>query len=371
MKLMPEKYLGFTFQIPFLLIVLVLLVNCSSLPTSTRTEPIFNDTHIEEVLLDYAFSPDGATLGIYTNVGVYLYGLTTMKETTFIEFDDKDKPYATRDGGTGLVYKEGGAIAFSHNGMQIAVSGRFKGDPIKIFDADTYEHISTISLNLPEYEVTELEFSPTGESIAIRNTGESGCDHGPQDKLVLYNLTTQKIAFEVDKCAIYPPIRFHFTKDEKMFLYEAAMAPPYATYFVDSLTGVIIERDCEWGEDDGFFGSSPEANIYLLQECFSTETSDEILSKGPILLFPNINRYIVSHSANANSREFPIELWENGKRVCEFATTSGSPRIKASANEEMFAFGNIYLIERNTYGYQLFVWDVSCEKIGVWQFDSS
>lgn len=360
MKFMPKKISNYTIQITLLPIV---LLSCSSLllPRHT-TETHFNDTHIEEILLDYAFSPDGATLGIYTNGGVYLYDLVTMQETAFIKFDNKDNQYS-------LI--KGGAIAFSHNGMQMAVSGRFKGDPIKIFDTDTYEHISTISLNLPEYEVTELEFSPTGESIVIRNTWESMC-HGPEDKLALYSFATQEIVFEVDKCAIYPPIRFHFTKDEKLFLYLQSMSPEYSAYFIDSITGVIIDNHCNWGEKDGFFGSSPDANIQLLRECFSAETLDKIHSNGNILLFPNINRYVLNnYSSETIDGEFPIEFWENGERVCKFETTRGSPLIKASANEQILAFGDSILIEQNTYDYQLFVWDVdSCEKIGVWQFDS-
>jgi WD40 repeat protein len=358
---MSEKYLRFTFQITFLLIVLVLLVNCSSLQTSTRPETQFNDTHIEEVLLDYAFSPNGATLGIYTNVGVYLYDLATMKETTFIEFDNKDQPPTTTYGG------RGGAIAFSYDGMQIAVSGGFKGDPIKIFDADTYEYISTISLGLPEHTVIELEFSPTDESIVIRNR------RFDTDLLVLYSFPRQEIVFEVDKIVNYPPIQFNFTKDEKLFLHLQSMSPEYTVYFVDSITGAIVNEPCQWGENDGFFGSSVTgATIQLLQECFPAETLDEIHSKGEILLFPNINHYIIHNfSLETNDGEHPIELWENGERVCEFETFDGFPSIKASANEQIFAYGKHYPIGK-TYDYQLFVWDVdSCEKIGVWQFDSS
>ena len=359
---MLQKISRYSLSIIVLLIVPALLPSCSPLSTSTTTEAPFNDTHIEEILLDYAFSPDGATFGIYTNGGVYLYDLATTQETTFIEFDNKDNQAS-------LI--KGGAIAFSHNGMQIAVSGRFKGDPIKIFDANTYEHISTISLNLPEYKVTELEFSPTGESIVIRNTWESMC-HGPEDKLTLYGFAAQEIVFEVDKCAIYPPIRFHFTKDEILFLYLQNMSPEYEAYFVDTITGEIVNYPCQWGENDGFFGSSSQSNIQLLQECFSIETVDKISSIGNTLLFPNINRYIIkNYSSETKDGEYPIELWENGERVCEFETTRGYPSIKASANEQIFAFGDSYLIERNTYDYQLFVWNVgSCEKTGVWQFDS-
>ena len=64
---------------------------------------------------------------------------------------------------------EGGAVAFSHDGQQIAVSGRFKDEPIKIFDTGTFKHILTISLELSEYAVTELEFSPTDESVVIES----------------------------------------------------------------------------------------------------------------------------------------------------------------------------------------------------------
>ena len=190
-KLLPQKYLRSSPQILVLSMVFILLGSCSSLSTSMSIEPQINDKHIEEILLDYAFSPDGGILGIYTNGGVFLYDLGTLQEIIFIEFDDIDNQ--------SLIV--GGAIAFSHDGTQIAVSGRLKGDPIKIFDTHTYKHISTISLRLPEHEVTELEFCPTGESIIIRNTWESMC-HGPEDKLILYNFSMQEIVFEVDKCAL-------------------------------------------------------------------------------------------------------------------------------------------------------------------------
>ena len=83
-----------------------------------------NDEKIQKEsdrILDFALSPDGDVIAIYKNTGIYLYNLSAMEMTPFVEFDNSD--YSKLNSG---------AVAFSHNGRLIAISGKFSNQEISI-----------------------------------------------------------------------------------------------------------------------------------------------------------------------------------------------------------------------------------------------
>lgn len=100
---MKKHYIGF-------LSTLFLIAACSSGISTVAAEPTAStppisestvlkiiepttETQKEIVLLDFAISPDGKTLAVYLNTGIYLYNVETSEKTTFYEFES-DKYYS-------------------------------------------------------------------------------------------------------------------------------------------------------------------------------------------------------------------------------------------------------------------------------------
>jgi WD40 repeat protein len=326
------------------------------IPANTAEETKENPLKI--VLLDYALSWDGKVLATYTNTGIYFYELPSMKKSIFLEFEDSN-------------YSElhSGAIAFSPDGKLLAISGKVKDSPIAIWEIKTKKVLTHI-YSLPNgHFVTEIEYSPNGQKLAVRNTYPVSmhCE-APEDKLVLLDLSNDTSLFEIDKCVIYPPIQFRFTYDDKIFLYFGSMSSAYSVYVVDSNTGeVILKEDLEW-INEHFYDISPDGRKYLVED-FSKEKrvtnitdsqSNKILKtiEGKIISFYGENGLIVSSYA-ANPQ---WGFWEDDKLSCIYDGVQNSPKIKMSANGEIF-------IAMKPYGeYQ--IWEVpTCSMIGQLKFE--
>jgi len=325
-------------------------------PTNTAEETKENSP--KNILLDYSFSWDGKILATYTNTGIYFYDLPTMKKSVFLEFEDSN-------------YSElhTGAIAFSPDDKQVAISGKFKDSPIALWDIETRKVLTHI-YSLPNgHFVTEIEFSPNGQTMAVRNTYPVSmrCE-GLEDKVVLYDLSEDRNLFEIDKCVIYPPIQFRFTQEDKIFLYLGSMSPAYSVYLIDNSTGeIILKEDLEW-INEHVYDISPDGRKYLVED-FSKEKrvtnitdhqSNKILKtiEGRIVSFYGENGLIVSSYA-ANPQ---WGFWEDDKLKCIYDGVQNSPNIKMSANGEKF-------IAMKRYGEHQ-IWEVpTCSMIGQLKFD--
>ncbi len=331
-------------------------------PTNTGEETENNLP--KTVLLGYALAWDGKTLATYTNTGIYFYDLPTMKKSIFLEFEDSE--YSDlRSGG----------IAFSPDNKLIAISGKFKDSPITIWDIKTKKaptHIYSLPIySLPNgHYVTEIEFSPNGQTLAVRNTYPVSmrCE-APEDKLTLIDLSSASILFEIDKCVIYPPIQFRFTYDDRIFLYFGSMSPAYSIYWVDSNTGEVISKESlEWSDNEHFYDVSPDGKKYLVED-FSNEKrktkildsqSNEILKtiEGKILSFYKENGFVISSYTSNPQWSF----WEEDKSKCIYDGVENSPQHKISQN------GEIFVVMQSYTEYQ--IWDVpTCSMIGQLQFD--
>ena len=361
-----------TKQISLLLIVFF-LIGCrpnairpesTSVPTTVKTsvEPTKKIKQRESagVLLDYAFSPDGKRLAVFENTGIYIYDLNSMQESIFLEFDNAD-----------YTQIRSGAVAFSPDGKQIAVSEKFDEAEVSIWDLESKRPITTIQDLPAKHFITEIEFSPNGKSIVVRNTDTEAdnCQGYIMDKMTLHDIENNKKIFEIEKCSIYPPIRFRFASNETVFFYSGSMSNEYSVYFVDTNSGQIISQyDLDWNKDGNFYDMSPDGKMHLIEKVENEKRityildseSKEVLSfiEGKIVIPYKENDFVVSSYLPNSEWSF----WEGGKYKCTYSEIKLSPEIKTSANREVFM-----VMESET---EFQIWKVStCEVIGKLQFD--
>ena len=351
-----------------ILIAFVSLVSCTQPPTespaASKNEIVQSTGEI--VLLDYAFSPSGDKLALFDNSGIYIYDLTSMQKTSFLEFDNSN--YTTI---------LSGAVAFSPDGKKLAISGKFDETEFTIWDIESQQPVTAIQGLPKNHFVTEIEFGPNGNSILIRdtNTEVENCQGYISDKVILRSIGENKNLFEMDKCKIYPPLYFRFTDNGRIFLYSGSMSAEHSVYFIESNTGKVISQSVHYWTDEGyhFYDVSPDGSINLVEKDYKTylldSKSDNILNsiksnnvlssiEGKVVLIYAENSFVVS-SYNPNPQ---WSFWEDGKFKCAYNGVKLSPEIKTSTNREMFA-----VKESDT---ELQIWKVStCEMVGKFQFD--
>jgi WD40 repeat protein len=351
-----------------ILIVVISLLSCTQPPTEL---PVLSNNETvqskgEIVLLDYAVSPNSDKLALLDNTGVYIYDLTSIQKTSFLEFDNND--YTTI---------LSGAVAFSADGKKLAISGKFDEAEITIWDIKSQKPVTSIKSLPKNHFVTEIEFSPNGNSILIRNTNTEieKCQGYISDKVILQSVSENKVLFEMNQCRIYPPLYFRFTDNGEIFLYSGSMSAEHTVYFIESNTGKVISQSVHYWTEEGyhFYDVSPDGSLNLVEKNYKTylldSKSDDILNsiesknvlnsvEGKVVLVYTENSFVVS-SYNPNPQWF---FWEDGKFKCAYNGVKLSPEIKTSTNREMFAIKN-----SNT---ELQIWKVStCEMVRKFQFD--
>lgn len=351
-----------------ILLAVISLVSCTPPPTEL---PLASNNEVvqstgEIVLLDYAFSPNSDKLALLDNTGVYIYDLSSMQKTSFLEFDNSD--YTTI---------LSGAVAFSPDGKKLAISGKFDEAKITIWDIESQKPLTTIQGLPKNHFVTEIEFSPNENSIFIRNTNTEfeNCQGYISDKVILQSNIENKVLFEMNQCRIYPPLYFRFINNGELFLYSGSMSAEHTVYFVESNTGKVISQSVHYWTEEGyhFYDVSPDGSLNLVEKNYQTylldsnfdDISNSIRSKnilnsveGKIVLIYAENSFVVS-SYNPNPQ---WAFWEDGKFKCAYNGVKLSPEIKTSTNREMFA-----IKQSNT---ELQIWKVAtCEMVGIFQFD--
>jgi WD40 repeat protein len=345
------------------LAVFVSLVSCTLPPTESQIESKNEiiQSKGEIVLLDYAFSPTGDKLALLDNSGVYIYDLSTTQKTSFLEFDNSN--YTTI---------RSGAVAFSPDGKQLAISGKFNETEITIWDIESRKPATTIQYLPKNHFVTEIEFNPNGNSILIRDTNPEveNCQGYISDKVILRSIGKNKNLFEMDKCEIYPPLYFRFTENGRIFLYSGSMSAEHTVYFIESNTGEIISQNVYYWTNDGnhFYDVSPDGNTSLIEKVdnekrmtylIDTKSNNEMGSiEGKVAIVYDNNSFVVSGYKPNQQWSF----WKDGESKCLYDGITLSPEIKTSANREVFA------VMKSDFRLQ--VWKVStCEMIGEFRFD--
>lgn len=288
------------------------------------------------VLLDHALSPTGEQVAIFTNAEVYVYDLNSMQQILLWEF--RDNSFSSMNSG---------AVAFSPDGTQLAVSGKFEEAKILILDIGSGKIVDSIDGLPREHYITEIEFSPDGEAIMVRNTNAQagGCQGYIIDKLILYSIDTETMLFEVDQCAIGPPPKFRFAANDTFFLYIGSLTREHSISFVSSKTGeVFLAEKLDQGNDGHFYDISASGQIGLIEvfenSIYETKLVDIasreelFLTRGRITLFLNEQDYVLD-------RYFLPDLgwsfWEGGKLKCFYEGVAVSPVIKEDRQQNVFS----------------------------------
>lgn len=287
-----------------------------ALPQLATSENNINRTSDKNVLLDFALSPTGDYLAIYTNEKVSIYSLTSGTESVIREFDDRD-----------FTYLRSGAVTFSPDETKVAISGKFRGEQILIVDVSSKSVVSTISDIPASYWVTELEFRSDGQILLIRNVDPhpTQCETD-EEKFVLYDLYhknnwAESDIFKIDRgCILYPPLKYRFLTDNTLFLYSGVMSRPnYSAYFIDSDTGRILTSESYTdGEQSILYDISSNGALLAKRDISDGSTTllnpktNEIVDVVPsgVILLNDENRFLVSNLNNQWS------LWENKTIRC-------------------------------------------------------
>ncbi len=99
-------------------------------------------------IYDITVSPEGRVVAVYTASKIYLYDSTTLHEQGFIEVEP--------------VTSEKRAITFSPDGDLLAFS---TGAGIIFWDLSAWLQVRWVSSNIPEWVISDLEFSPDNRQI--------------------------------------------------------------------------------------------------------------------------------------------------------------------------------------------------------------
>lgn len=334
-------------------VIIALLVPCT--PKPTPTSPTTNPSYIpgtsdKKVLLDFALSPDGTQVAIYTNQDVYIYDFETHNKNVIEKFDNND-----------FAYGGAGAVAFSPDGKKIAISGKFPDQPINIWEIDSHALTEWI-INIPNgYFVGDIEFSPDGNRLVVINTYQFAAQcQGPENKLVLYDISTSdnwrdSDLYSIDGCS-EAPIVFRFTRNDRLYVY---LYPDL--HIVDTVTGQIDEIE----QDSHFQDISANGELmttYDLQDknYIVWKVGEEKLKlvelQNTVVLLNN-GEHFLEHHYNQN-----MNYWANGQVKCEYGEIELF-NFKVSRNGAVF--GTIPSTKS-----ELQLWSIpNCELIETLVFD--
>ncbi len=358
--------------IPTLLLLHLVFIGCVTksasstfvTPTSTVTVPT-KSAVINNVLLDFALSPDGSKLAVYTNSGIYIYDIEMLTKVTFSEFSNLD--YQPR--------LWAGAIAFNPDGTMIAISDKQADHAVDIWDLETGKYL-TGTYDIPNgHYVTEIEFSPDGNSIFIRSTYPSSmrCEM-PEDSLALHIYPLEPSSstkiFEKYFCD-YVPGEFRFTKGGKFYLFRRSMAYDYWVSIVDTKTGQIIEDNQYEYKDGEFYDISPDGVVLAVAETQNDQQVTKLVDakmKTTLMVIPYKVRFLNDETRFMVRDESNVwKLWQDGRIFCSFDEVKGYPKWKFSADENYFAIAKSY--KSNQVDKSIQIWSTSnCKKTNTIHF---
>ena len=322
------------------------------------------------MLLDFALSPDGTKLAVYLNTGIFLYDIETLDYTTFEEF--KSDKYYSQLNSLGEYYPSlsaPGAIAFSPDGNEIAISGKFQDELIRIYNWKTKTSLKVVADYPNGNFVRELEYSPDGSTLLVRSTYPLSVLHceNTEDSLTLISLNPPsdfitKNLFEIPSCK-YAPIEFHFTDSNHLFFVQVSESNKYWMYDIDTQTGNILQFDeYDVNVNGTIYDFSQSGKLVATREysiegqvntkLLDLKTKNILLTiPGQVILLKDENRFLVYASDNQ------LRLQENDSVLCKFDGFEYL-HMKVSRNTNVIA-----VITRNK---SIQVWDIpSCKIINT------
>ena len=280
-------------------------------------------------------SPDGTSLAVYDNTGVYIYDTESLSKTTFKSFDTSD--YDT--------VNNTGAVAFSSDGNIIAISGKFANTPVNLWNVKTGKLITSV-VDLPFASgVTKIQFSPDENSIFIRSFYgfTQRCEQADANfSLYLLDLESPKVTkiFSTDICQTIPTGFIRFANKNKFLLFVQIMGPQYSITSAD-ITPSLTALETTYDSFDILYDVSPNGKIYAFmssQENLRETKVIDIETSKLLETIPYKVEFLDNNESHFLVRDFistddEWKLWENGKVVCNFdGPTSSNIRLSANGN---------------------------------------
>ena len=183
-------------------------------------------------IYDVAASPDKTRLAVYLMGQINIYEASTLDLQMTIPAGSNPLPD----------WQRGKLMAFSPNGRIFAFSA-WSGQWVKLWDLVSNKEVNFFSTRIPDWQITNLEFSPDETRLVVTTTGGSiRCD-GLDKNFALFNLEGD-LLFDRYFCGSYAEHAYRFTTDGKiLFVFSSIMTGirPTEAFLVDLQTGSLLE----------------------------------------------------------------------------------------------------------------------------------
>ncbi len=208
-------------------------------------------------ILGLAVSPDKHTIAVYTMEGIYLYDSPSLKQKELI----------TRSLPKGRIIGRYFPITFSPDGNLLAFS---VGENVLFFDLSKHQYVDNYVFSIiPDWPISNIEFSPDGSRILLTTTGGSLLCDGGQVNFALYDLK-HKMLSDRYFCTQEAEYYYRFTQNGKVYFFFSSIMSeklPLAIDVVDTKTGNLLEAYAydfpsnEYDPEKFFYDISPDGEI--------------------------------------------------------------------------------------------------------------
>lgn len=361
------------------IVIILASISCSSLSIETQNtaSPIITPTIIppipaltndqamleneENVLLDFAISPDGTQLAIYTNKSIRLHNLKTSQENVIENF-------ATNS----YIRYTPGSVTFTQDGSKLLISGKFDNQPIRIWNIENSNWEGEVE-NTKDFQlITSMEFSPGGNALLIQSISRfSARCEGPGNKLTLitFDKNPGKILFETDGCMIAPS-EYRFTNNGKLFIFNGTMSSQYSVYTIDANTGEVISLEIYDSEEDGvFYDISSNGKIAAISGYQKELTKLVDITNMDLVgtIQGQLFLRLINNEKDFFAYDFKTELWEywiDGEKSCVY---NGLDYMGLRDNSRINF--NLQLIAAFTYNKELKIFNIQdCNLLKEFSF---
>lgn len=378
--------------------ILLLITACSSQAPTVMVEPTVLATHVPEpssmntveptienkhemVLLDFAISPDGRNLAVYLNTGVYLYDIETAARTAFYEFESDE--YYSELNSVATIYPPfgaPGAVAFSPNGSELAISGKFQDEYISIWNLQTHEIVDYVAYFPNGNFVRELEYSPNGSTLLIRSTYPNSRLQCPElgapaeDTLTLISLNPRNNLFEKSVCTRYATVEFSFSNENAVYFFYYADSSLYQMDKVNTQTGtILISEELDTRLNGRIYDVSPNGKLFAANDISSpsngmirtilvdSATREKLLSLDGMIDFLDNERHFLVYMSRTSSQG-SLQLQADDDFICTFDGIEYYQRYtRISRDNSTIA---ILTFDNNIFQESIQIWDIpNCKLI--------
>jgi hypothetical protein len=188
-----------------------------------------------ETVFDVASSRDKQNIAVFTSEGIYLYDSATLSLQRFIEFQTEIPPQN--------YHLLSPSITFSPDGKRLVFSDKnwlFSWDIIEQKKNERkYLSISAI----PDWNISQIEYSPKGDRIMITTYGDYDRCEGTGVNFALYDIEFD-LLFDHYFCTFNLENYYRFTSDNKVYIFynHRSMFFPLEFYNIELSTGNVIEE---------------------------------------------------------------------------------------------------------------------------------